>query len=192
MSLFDNIASAIENPEQIASSEQLTGILTSVKKLSNNTTSNPEAVKSAMSVVGQHVRSSLQEKRNGEDLSEVQSLVNQFSGTQPNLQAVENLFDPSQQDNLIQEIEAKTGLSGAEVEKALPSMVPLVLEVLQTGASNNNPQMANAVLSSFLDADGDGDVDIQDAINMASSYLQGKSGLWQKLAMFLAKLFNRG
>lgn len=172
MGLFDVIASAIHNPEQLASSGQLTDIFNSVGQVSKTYASNPEAVQSAMSVVGKHVRSSLQEKRNTGNFSQAQSLVNQFSGNQPSTQAVNMIFSAPQLQRLIQEIEGRTGLSSGTVQNMLPMLVPLVLKFLQTGASKQNPQSSNAVLSSFLDADGDGDVDMMDAMRMASRYLQ--------------------
>ncbi len=53
----------------------------------------------------------------------------------------------------------------------LPILVPLVLNFLKTGNDKRNIQGNNPVVSSFLDSDGDGDVDLKDAINMASRYL---------------------
>ena len=59
------------------------------------------------------------------------------------------------------------------VLQLLPLAVPLVLNFLQSGANAQNPQAGgNSVLNSFLDADSDGDVDIADAIQMASRYMQ--------------------
>lgn len=49
-------------------------------------------------------------------------------------------------------------------QQMLPILVPLVLNLLQTGSQTRNPQGgANPVLNAFLDADRDGDVDISDA-----------------------------
>jgi len=44
--------------------------------------------------------------------------------------------------------------------------------MLQTGAPAQNPQRGgNPVLNAFLDADGDGDVDIADAMHMAARHM---------------------
>jgi hypothetical protein len=54
----------------------------------------------------------------------------------------------------------------------LPTLVPLALNFLKTGNSAQNPgNSSNSVLNSFLDADGDGDVDLGDALQMAGKYL---------------------
>jgi hypothetical protein len=50
-------------------------------------------------------------------------------------------------------------------------LIPVVLNFLKMGGSAENPlQGGNPVLSSFLDADGDGDVDIADAIQLGSRF----------------------
>jgi len=53
----------------------------------------------------------------------------------------------------------------------LPILVPLVLNLLQTGTGVQSQGGANPVLNAFLDADRDGDVDIADAMQMAGRYL---------------------
>jgi hypothetical protein len=55
-------------------------------------------------------------------------------------------------------------------------LVPLVLNLLKTGSNAQNPaQGSNPVLNTFLDADGDGDVDITDAMSMAGRFLNQRS-----------------
>jgi hypothetical protein len=58
------------------------------------------------------------------------------------------------------------------INNILPQLVPLVLNFLNAGSNTQNPTEAgNPVLSSFLDADGDGDVDIADAMGMMGRFL---------------------
>ena len=96
----------------------------------------------------------------------------QFSGTSPNSQAVNTLFSGAMQQQVAQAIAQRTGLDANMAMQMLPMLVPLVLQFLQSGTNTQNPQGGgNNVLSSFLDADGDGDVDISDAMGMASRYL---------------------
>ena len=51
----------------------------------------------------------------------------------------------------------------------LPMLVPVVLKFLKAGGAQaaNNP-----ILASFLDADGDGDVDMADLMKLASQYMK--------------------
>jgi hypothetical protein len=75
------------------------------------------------------------------------------------------------QARLVQEINQRTGLDTGSIQGMLPMLIPVVLNFLKMGGSSENPQQGgNSVLSSFLDADGDGDVDIADAIQLGSRF----------------------
>jgi hypothetical protein len=173
MGLFDQIISAIDNPSQQGSPGQLGDILSTVNQLSNNSNTDPSTIQTALSVVGNYARSALQDKRANEGTEQTQQFVNQFGGTQPSSQAVQLLFNAPQIQQIVQEVENRTGLSSATIQSMLPFLVPIVLKFLQSGSNTQNPQGGNPVLNSFLDADGDGDVDIADAMQMAGRYLGG-------------------
>jgi hypothetical protein len=171
MSLFNAIIGALDSPDRAASPDGIGAILNTVQSLSQGTQANPENLQSAMSIVGKYVRSSLQEKQNNEGSANAQAIVNQFSGTSPSPQVVQMLFSHPQVEQIAAEVEKKTGLSANMIQSMLPSLVPLVLQFLQSGTDMSNPQNTNSVLNAFLDADGDGDVDIADAMQMASRHL---------------------
>ena len=175
MSLFRQILSAIDNPELEASSGQLSGILNTVQQLSNSSSNsaNYTDIQSAMSVIGNFARSALQEQRMIGGENQAQQLVNQFAGTQASSSAVQALFNSSQLQSMIEIISSRTGLNAQTINSLLPTLVPLVLNLLKTGNHPGNTQAANPILNNFLDADGDGDVDIADAMSMASRYLGG-------------------
>ncbi len=171
MGLFDQVLGAINNPNQQASSGQLGDIISTVQQLSNNSNTDPSTVQSALSVVGKYARSALQEKRVNEGTQQTQDFVNQYAGTQPSSQAVNFLFNTPQIQQITQEVASRTGLNAGTIQSMLPFLVPLVLKFLQSGNNTQNPQGSNPVLNSFLDADGDGDVDIADAMRMAGRYI---------------------
>lgn len=171
MNLFNQILGAIDNPNQQASSGQLANILNTVQQLSNNTNANASSIESLMSIVGKYVRPALQAKQATDGPEETQAFVNQYSGTNPSNQAVNLLLGAPQLQQLVQEAEQRTGLGAGTIQSLLPTVVPLVLNLLQTGNSDQNTQGSNSVLNTFLDADGDGDVDIADTLKMAGRFL---------------------
>ena len=142
-----------------------------VQQLSSSYQTNPTAVQSAMSIVGNYTRSALRKKRSTQGEQQAQQMINQFGGTQPSTQAVQMLFSAPQIQQIVQEVGSKTGINSQTVQRMLPLLVPLVLNFLKTGTNSQNPLGSNSVLSGFLDADGDGDVDIADAMQMATRYL---------------------
>lgn len=171
MSIFNQILNAIDNPEQEASTNQLSTILDTVQQLSGDYQTNPDAVQSAMSIVGNYTKSALQQQRSQSGMAQVNQLINQFGGTQTNSQILATLFGTSQLQEMIQQISRRTGLNATTIQAMLPILVPLVLNLLKTGNNKRNLQSNNPVANSFLDSDGDGDMDLTDAINMASRYL---------------------
>ena len=172
MGLFDQIINAIDNSNQQGNAGQLGNILNTVQQVSNSTGTDPSTMQSALGIVGNYVRSALQEKQATEGNQAAQNVVNQFGGTSPNPQAVNSLFAPFLQQQLAETVAQRTGLNAGMVQQLLPILVPVVLNLLKSGANSQNPQAGgNSVLNSFLDSDRDGDVDITDAIQLASRYL---------------------
>lgn len=173
MSLLNNILSALDNPNQEANTNQLAGIFNTVQQLSNTAGMNPDAMQSALGIAGKYVRSSLQEKRANQGDMQAQQLVNQFGGTQPNAQILNLLFNAPQLQAMVQEISNRTGLNASTIQSLLPTLIPLVLGLLKSGNQvQSAPGTGNPVLSGFLDLDGDGDVDMMDAMQMASRYIR--------------------
>jgi uncharacterized protein YidB (DUF937 family) len=171
MGLFDQILSAINNSSQEASPNQLQSILGTVQQLGSQYGLDPGTAQGVLSTVGSYVRSALQDQRQTGGVEQAQAIVSQFSGMLPNYQAVAALFPPEMQARLVQEINQRTGLDTGSIQGMLPMLIPVVLNFLKMGGSSENPQQGgNSVLSSFLDADGDGDVDIADAIQLGSRF----------------------
>jgi len=168
MGLFDQIVSAIDNPALQANSGQLGDILNTVQQLSQQQGINNSSSNAVMSLLGNHVRSALKSQSTGQ----AQTLVNQYSGTRANGAAVNALFSANQQQQISQEIAQRTGLNSGVIQGLLPTLVPLVLNLLHSGSSPTNSQQgSNPVLSQFLDNDGDGDVDVADALRLAGNFL---------------------
>lgn len=172
MGLFDQIINAIDNSEQQGSSGQMAGILSTIQQLSDSYGADPTTVQSVLSVVGNYVRSALQQKRATDGNEEAEAIVARNSGTYPNPQAVHALFSRNQEEQIAAVAAQRTGLNVGTIQQMLPILVPLVLNLLQTGTRVQNQRGgSNPVLSAFMDADRDGDVDIADALQMAGRYL---------------------
>ena len=171
MTFFNQILGALQNPAQAASPGQVANILSTVDQVSDSYGTDRNTTQSALSIVGNYVRSALQQKRETQGYDQAQSIVNQYSGSYPNPQAVNSLFSPQQTNGVIDAVAQKTGLNPQMIQQMLPILVPIVLNMLQTGSNAQSPQGGNPVLNAFLDADHDGDVDISDAMHLAARHL---------------------
>ncbi|MGV2830085.1 DUF937 domain-containing protein [Myxosarcina sp. GI1(2024)] len=178
MSLFERILDAVNSPEREASSTQLSGILDTVQQLSSGYNTNSGNIQSAMSIVGNFTRSALKQKRDREGVGAVNQIVNRYGGDRADSEALSTLFSTSQLQQMIGQISSRTGLDAHTIQSLLPILVPIVLNLLKTGNRTSNSQALansttenNSVVDRFLDADGDGDVDIADAMMLSSRYL---------------------
>ena len=172
MGLFDEILGAVSNPNQQGSTDQIGGILNTVQQLSGQHGASPDMTQTMLSVVGNYVRSSLQQTQATAGTDQAQTLVNQYSGTGANPQAVSALLGPALQQQMVQDLIARTGLNAQTIQSMLPILVPLALNLLQSGANSQNPQSGgNPVLSAFLDGDRDGDVDLGDILGAAGKFM---------------------
>jgi hypothetical protein len=180
MGLFDQVLGAISNPQQQASVDQLGSILGAVQQLSAGQGVDANAMQGVVSNVGGFVRTALQEKRAAEGNAGVEALVNQFAGTGANPVAMQLLFPPQKQQQIAETVAQRTGLDPSLVRSLLPAVVPIVLKLLQTGAptpgaaATAGAAPTNSVLNTFLDTDGDGDVDMADTLSMAGKFLQNR------------------
>jgi len=171
MGLFDGIMAAVNNPNLQANANQLGGIMNAAQQLSNSLGVDQQTVNTAMSVVGNYTKSALQQKRTEEGEEAAKSIVNQYSGLTPSPEAITALFSSTQVSEMMNLISQKTGLDLSIISSILPQLVPMVLQFLNSGSNVLNSAGSNPVLNSFLDADGDGDVDIADAMQMGRRFL---------------------
>jgi Bacterial protein of unknown function (DUF937) len=175
MGLFDQILGAIADPNQQASPDHLSKSLNTVQQAAETHGVPAAATTDVMSVLGGYVRSALQQHEATNGQGSAATVVNQFGGTSPSTTALQTLFSPTQQQEVAQAIAQRTGVSADAILSMLPILVPIVLNLLKSGSSAHNPAAqsagSNPVLTSFLDANGDGNVDIGDAMSMAGRYL---------------------
>ncbi|HEY9824456.1 MAG TPA: DUF937 domain-containing protein [Stenomitos sp.] len=166
MSLLDAITSAIANPSQQGSADQIGGILQTVASIANSQ-GGAASSNDLMSAVGGVVREALQSHQASAGSAGVENLVNQFAGGGASTAAVDAILGDRLQP-AIAAIAQRTGLDAAQIEALLPTLLPLVLQLLQSGAFNSG---GNSVLSTFLDSDHDGDVDLGDVLSGAGRFL---------------------
>lgn len=171
MALFDAIMGALNNPNQQANPDQLGSIVNTVQQMTQQQGVDLGTSQMVLSMLGGYVRSALQQKQAAGNSAQAAEIVNQFGGTGSNPAAVQAVFSPDQQQQVSSAIAQRTGLSPAVVQGLLATLVPIVLNMLQTGATTQGNQGRNTVLDAFLDSNRDGNVDIGDAISMAGQFL---------------------
>lgn len=169
MGLLDQVMqAAISDPDRKASTGDLGQIFSVVQQMSQQGNANQDTMQQAVSIVGKYVRSSLQETRNSQGEAAAQRLVQE--GSQSGAAVLSQLFNGQQQEQLVNTVTQRTGLNASQVQSILPMLIPVVMQLLNQGATKQPGATGNTVLNAFLDADGDGDVDMGDMLSMAGRF----------------------
>ncbi len=171
--LFDQVVGALNNPNQQASTDQLGGIVGTLQQVSQTQGLDANTTQTLVNVVGNHVRTALTQQQKGTGSNQIENLVSRFSGTDANPEAVQCVLGEKETQATVEDGARATGLNPSVVQSLLPVLVPLVLNFLQTGASNQKQPGSNSVLQSFLQGSGGG-FDMGSAVSMASQFLQSR------------------
>ena len=107
-------------------------------------------------------------------MDETQNLVNQLSSGNTNARATASLILPDLQRQVSSAIALQSCLDAGMVQPMLPSLIPVVLGMIQSGSPQGRTQSAgdNPLLNMFLDANHDGNLDVCDAMGLAMKFMQ--------------------
>lgn len=191
MGLFFDVLSAINNPNQTASVDQLSGVMNSLQQAASSNGVNPATMQNALSGLGSALRPALQQQASAP--GGLGGLVGQLAqaaggaGGAGNfgagdlgslaagaggLGALSSLLTPELQQQLIQAVTQKSGMNAGMVQAMLPALLPAVMQFLNMGSGKPGSGLtSNPLLQSFLDSDRDQDVDLGDAFRFASRFL---------------------
>lgn len=182
MSLFFDVLSAVNNPNQQASVDQIGSLVNSVQQISQQTGIDPSTTQTVLSSLGGFIRPALQQQAAGGQ-NQLTDMIGQLAGGGTNPlgglvgqamggSALQSLFPPQMQQQAAQSIAQKTGLSPALLESLIPSLIPVVLNFLNMGSSKPGVSGGgNPLLTAFLDGDRDGDTDLGDMMKFATRFI---------------------
>lgn len=166
--MFFDLLSAINNPNQNGSVAQLESITNSVQQLAKSQGIDPTQMQSVLSAAGGLLGPLMQQQQKslpgGADLG---NLVGQIAGSGAPATALQSLFPPQIQQQLIQAIAQKTGLDAGLIQSMLPTLLSSVSSLLNMGGSKVGG--ANPLLTAFLN--GGANNDLGNVLNFANRFL---------------------
>lgn len=188
MGVFFELLSAINNPEQKANVNQLSQVTNTIQQLTKSNGIDPAMAESIMSVVGGSLRSAMQQQgdSSGGGSSQLSNLIGQVAGgnnplggaigslggSNPGVAAIQSMIPPQIQQQMIEGLVKKTGLSANVAQSILPALLPTVFNLLQMGARKSGTQGTNnPVLNAFLDSNNSGGADLGDVLKFANRFL---------------------
>lgn len=172
MSMFFDVLSAINNPDQQANVPQLASIMNSVQSLTTNRGMQPNQVQSMVSIVGNMIRPVLKQQQTTIGSGRLENLISQVVASGAGGSSLTSLLSPQLMQQISETVTQQTGMSPNLVQSALPTVVSAVLGMLQMGAPQTGAWgNSNPLLNSFLDSDKDGDTDLGDVMKFANRFL---------------------
>jgi hypothetical protein len=178
MSLFFEILSAINNPNQRGSVEQLSAVMKTLQEIGQRASVHPSTLQGIMTVLGNSIRPILQQQSQVEGNQKVNSWVNQFSeihrsgihfNTAELQSTLQSLFSSQSQQQIVQRIASETELSTHIIQAILPELLSVALAFLSMGASKPGVPGSNSVLNTFLNRNHD--TNLGDILEFANRFL---------------------
>ena len=171
MGLFFEMLSAINNPNQQGSVDQLSTLMNTVQQLGASRGVDASTMQTVMSTLGEFILPALKQQNATTDGQSLNNLVGQSAGTNAGAGALQSFLTPQLQQQIIQGIAQKTGLGTSTLETLVPSLLPAVMGFLNMGANTSGDRGANPVLNAFLDAGQGGNSDLGDVFKLANRFL---------------------
>lgn len=157
MGLFFDVLSSINNPDQNGSVGQLENIMGTVQTLAKTQGVDATQMQSVLSAAGGLLGPMLQQQQgNLPGGANLGNLVGQLSGGGAPATALQSLFPPQVQQQLIQGISQQTGVDAGMLQSMLPTLLPAIMGLLNMGGSQAGG--ANPLLTAVMSGGGGGDL----------------------------------
>jgi hypothetical protein len=167
MGLFFDVLSSINNPDQNGSVAQLETIMGTVQTLAKtqgiDTTQMQAVLSSAGGLLGPLLQ---QQQSNLPGEVNLGNLMGQISGGGAPATALQSLFPPQMQEQLIQGISQQTGMNASMLQSLIPSLLPVITGLLSMGGGKAG---ANPLLGAFIN--GGSGADLGEVFKFADRFL---------------------
>ena len=166
MGLFFEVLSAINNPKQEASIQQLGNITRSVQSLAQDNGVEPDAMQSVMSNLGPMIGPLLKQQMGGGGGAGgmVGNLMNMATGGGGGMGALASLITPQ----MMQTLGQQSGVDGGKLQSMIPGLLPIVMQVMNMGKGSGGG--GNPILNAFLDG-GSGGADLGTMLKFANRFM---------------------
>lgn len=175
MSIFFDVLSAINNPNQEASIDKLGEVTGSINEIASSSGLAPDAMQGILSSMGGALRSNLKDQAT-EGNNPLEGIMDQLTGGgggNPLTGGMQSMVLNQLQGPLINAIGQKTGLDSSLLQGVVPKLLPAVMGLLNMGKTTPGAPGGggNPLLKAFLDSDGDGDTDLGDVLKFSNRFL---------------------
>lgn len=171
MSLFFDVLSSINNPNQQGSIDQLSSVMTSVQQLAGSQGMNTDQMAGILNALGNALQPTLKEQAAAMGTSQLEGMLGKLSGA-GGTAALAAAIPPQMQQQLIEAVAQKSGLNASLIQTMLPKLLPVVIGLLGMGAAKpGTVSGGNPLLKTFLDAGAPNSTDLGTVVKFAERFL---------------------
>jgi hypothetical protein len=171
MSLFFDVLSSINNPNQQGSVDQLSSVMTSVQQLAGSQGMSNDQMGALLNALGDALPHTLKQQASTMGANQLDSMLGKLGGA-GGVAALAAAIPPQMQQQLIQAVAQKSGMDAGMVQTLLPQLLPVVLGLLGMGATKPGAASGgNALLKAFLSSGSSNTSDLGTVMKFAGRFL---------------------
>lgn len=188
MNFFETLVASIQDPEtgtQKSDLQDLLGALTGASR--DNASPLPSgATEGLAGTIGSMLKPALREAGQSGGMEGIDALLGSIKQNANSPQQLERTLGRERMEQMVGRAQQKSGLPPDTIMSLLPVILPALVSLLQSGSRQGTPARQtgaaagdplgalanNPLLKSFLDSDGDGDVDMADLVATGSKFLR--------------------
>ncbi|MBD2114472.1 MULTISPECIES: DUF937 domain-containing protein [Cyanophyceae] len=170
MSLFFDVLSSINNPNQRGSVDQLSSVMTSVQQLAGSQGMSTDQMGDVLNALGAALQPTLKQQAATMGTGQLEGMLGKLSGAGGAAALAAAI--PPQMQQLIEAVAQKSGLNTGMIQAMLPKLLPVVIGLLGMGAAKPGAVSGgNPLLKTFLDSGASNSTDLGTVVKFAERFL---------------------
>ncbi len=171
MSLFFDVLSSINNPNQQGNIDQLSSVMTSVQQLTRSQGMNSDQVASILNALGDALQPTLKQQAATLGTGQLEAMLSKLSGA-GGAAALAAAIPSQMRQELIESVAQRSGLNAGMIQTMLPKLLPVIIELLGMGATKPGAVSGgNPLLKTFLDSGAPSSTDLGTVMKFAERFL---------------------
>lgn len=171
MSLFFDVLSSINNPNQKGSVEQLSSVVGSLQELASSQGIDNTQMFAMLNALGSALQPVLNDQAAAlGGAGQLESILGKLAGS-GSLAMLQSAIPPQIQQEIIQSVAQKTGVNAATIQSMLPKLLPIIVGLLGMGATKPGTAGNNGLLEAFLNSGQGNATDLGTVMKFANRFL---------------------
>ena len=170
MSLFFDVLTTINNPNQQGSVAQLSHVVEALDRLAEGQGLEQTQMTALLNHLGEALQPVLQDQAEALGTAGLEGLLGKLSGS-GSLGLLQIAIPRPLQRDIIQTVAQQTGVEADRIQAMLPQLLPAILSLLDMGAAKPGTRGPNSLLNAFLQSPPGHSTDLGTVLAFATRFL---------------------